>query len=232
MFPYAGAGTSVFKGWQETFSEDVDVFTVYLPGREGRFCEEPIGDLAVLVEQLSEAIASFIDIPYIFVGHSNGALIAFELARKIADADQNKPLHIVLSAKRSPDLPPEKPFIHNLPYDDLIEELRQLAAIPSEVLDDRDMMEMFLPMIRADFAIGADYDFSETPQLSCNASLFWGREDEEVPKQDVLEWKKFIAGNVLERDFAGGHLFIDSAETEFKREICTLLDHYASSVAQ
>jgi surfactin synthase thioesterase subunit len=79
-FPYAGGGASVFRSWADNeFLADVEVCAVQLPGRETRITESPVGDLRRLVHMLCEALEPYLDRPFVFFGHSIGALVSFEL---------------------------------------------------------------------------------------------------------------------------------------------------------
>ncbi|MBL4602934.1 MAG: thioesterase [Emcibacteraceae bacterium] len=218
-FPYAGGSASAFTGWQDYFDDNIDLFAIQAPGRETRFKENPIEDLPIKVDLLFKEIHPFVNIPYIFVGHSNGALIAFELARKLQKNKNFYLKHIFLSAKRAPHLPELKPPSYNLPYDDFIEELKTFSTIPSEIINDPKMMEVFIPMLRADFGLGAKHVFDQKQKLGTGATLFWGQEDADAPKEDVIAWQKHIVGNVNSIGFNGGHFFIHDEKEKFISEI-------------
>src|SRR5437867_3688315 len=81
-FPYAGAGTSPFGTWPRSLS-GIEVVGCHLPGRETRWREAAYTRMAPLLDALEVAIASWLDIPFAFFGHSMGALIAFFLARRL-----------------------------------------------------------------------------------------------------------------------------------------------------
>src|SRR5436853_7581099 len=82
-FPYAGGGAQVFREWAEGLPSDVQVCSVQLPGRQSRLLEPPYLDLSELVRTLDQALSVRFDIPFAFFGHSMGALICFELARRL-----------------------------------------------------------------------------------------------------------------------------------------------------
>ena len=82
-FPYAGGGASVYRGWASDLPDFVEVCPVQLPGREGRFREPAFTRLGPLVEALTESLRPCLDRPFAFFGHSLGALVAFELSRRL-----------------------------------------------------------------------------------------------------------------------------------------------------
>lgn len=225
-FPYAGGSASMYNDWAEYFPTNADVFAIQAPGRETRFNEAPINDIKELIEGLSQAIFPYLDVPYIFIGHSNGALIAFELARMLQRLGNFKLRHICLSAKRAPHLPPNKEPIFDLPYDKFIEELRVFSTIPESVLNDPKMMEVFMPMLRADFGLADLHNFMDGQLLKANATLFWGKDDKDIPNEDVLAWKKHILGKIESIGFEGGHFFIHHQKENFIQEISKIITNY------
>lgn len=213
-FPYAGGSASVFDGWAKALPEHVDVFAVQAPGRANRFAEAPIADLQLKVSLLRNAISGFVDVPYVFVGHSNGALTAFELARSLQAAGNRNLLHLVLSAKRAPHLPRKTPILHQLPHDELVDELRAFSATPAAILEDRELLELFLPMLRADFALSEVGSISRRPRLRGSCTLFRGRADDKIEREDVLAWQEYVEERVSLREFEGDHFFIDNQRQE------------------
>src|SRR3954447_16006461 len=75
-FPYAGAGASAFRAWEEELSPSIHLCRVQLPGRDERLREKPIAQLSELTGILSRELQSYLDIPFAFFGHSMGALTA------------------------------------------------------------------------------------------------------------------------------------------------------------
>ena len=82
-FPYAGGGASIYHPWSKRLSGDVEICPLYLPGRENRLREPCFKRLSSLVEELTDALTHFMDVPFAFFGHSMGALISFEVARRL-----------------------------------------------------------------------------------------------------------------------------------------------------
>src|SRR6266571_3288313 len=135
-FPYAGAGSSIFRPWVDTsgiLPAEVDICPVYLPGRENRLREPLFTRLPPLVEALSHALESFLDVPFAFFGHSMGALISFELARYLRRHSLDV-MHLFVSGCRAPHIAHPDPSICQLPEPEFIEKLRLLNGTPEPVL--------------------------------------------------------------------------------------------------
>ncbi|WP_395793457.1 thioesterase II family protein [Aquimonas sp.] len=222
-FPYAGGNAGVFDGWETALPDGVEMFAVQAPGRANRFCEPPIADLACMVDALRAEIAPFLDLPCVFFGHSNGALTAFALARALQLSDVRAVQHLIVSAKRAPHLMRDSRMLHTLADDALIAELRSLAATPAVLLDNPDAMELFLPMLRADFALAERGDLGLQPQVRARCTLFHGRSDT-IEVEELLAWREYIDGQVVLQQFDGGHFFIDQRRDEVLMAVAGVLE--------
>ena len=222
-FPYAGGSAQIFSKWSDYLPESVDLFAIQAPGRGRRFSENPIACLQSKMQILHQEILSYTDIPYMFIGHSNGALLAYELARELQKSGNCKLQHIIISAKRAPHLADIKPPIHDLSQSQFVAKLKEYDFTPDEVLANDELMELFSPMLRADFALSETHDFDDSFPLQSDASLFWGNKDKDVPLKDMLAWQKLIDGQMNLIEFDDGHFFISHSEEMFMREVNRLI---------
>jgi medium-chain acyl-[acyl-carrier-protein] hydrolase len=207
-FPYAGAGALIFRNWQDCLPADVEVCPIQLPGRGTRMAERPFTELPPLVEALATALHPLLDKPFAFFGHSLGALVSFELARRIRGQYDVYPVWLLVSAGRAPQVLHRGPPIHRLPTNEFVTELRRLNGTPSELLDYDELMEIILPLLRADFAIYETYVYSTGPPLNCPISVFGGLEDRAVNKSDLEAWRAQTSGVFSVRMFPGDHFFL------------------------
>src|SRR5690606_16287675 len=122
--PHAGVGASAYRTWHTGLGPEVEVCAVQPPGRESRFREPPYRRLVDLADAVADAIAPETDRPYALFGHSMGAWVAFEVARRL-DGRRAGPACLIVSGRRSPQSEAEAPPIHQLPDDAFIEELMQ-----------------------------------------------------------------------------------------------------------
>lgn len=209
-FPYSGAGASVFYQWSEHCqSGDADFIGVQLPGRENRLSEKPFSDLAFLIEQLVPAIKPWLDKPFVFFGHSFGALIVFELCRALRRQGLPLPKHLFISAFRSPERPNPNRALHALPKAEIIKELRAYAGTPEEVLADSQLMDLFLPLLRADFSVHETYQYQAEAPLSCPISTFSGANDSIVKSESMMYWQQHTTNRFHHRQYPGNHFFVN-----------------------
>src|SRR2546421_4243876 len=130
-FPHAGGGASVFRSWMPQLAPGIEVYSIQLPGREGRWLEPRLTRASDLIEALINALGPLFHPPFAFFGHSMGAFIAFELARELRRRDRPQPEILIASCARAPDVPDPDPPMHHLPADLLLEELKNLDGIPA-----------------------------------------------------------------------------------------------------
>lgn len=213
-FAFAGGSPSAFSTWAPALPHWVELRALQLPGRGARWREQPIGDMATLIPALCHAIAPLTDVPLVFFGHSNGALIAYELARALSRAAAAELRHIVLSSKPAPHSRQRTFDRHKLGDEELIEELARFGGTPAELLADRAFMRFMLPAIRADFALGETHHFNADDPLDVPAALWWATEDELVHEAEVKAWQRYLKRPAAVRGFSGGHFYIRQNKAE------------------
>ncbi len=208
LLPHAGAGASAFRGWSDGLPADVEVCPVQLPGRENRVAEPAFDRLEPLVRALAGALAGWDDLPWAVFGHSNGALIAFELARHLRREGRHGPVHLFASGRRSPDSPAEGAVTHHLPDGQFVRELRELGGTPEEVMAHPELMALLLPLLRADVALTETYPFVEEAPLECPITAYGGVDDAKASREQTEAWRRHTSGGFTHRRFPGDHFFI------------------------
>jgi medium-chain acyl-[acyl-carrier-protein] hydrolase len=211
-FPYAGGGVSIFRTWSDGLPADVEVCPIQLPGRGTRLMEPPFTRLSPLIQALAEALFPLLDMPFAFFGHSLGALVSFELARQLRRDCAVQPVRLFISADRAPQIPYRDPPIHSLPEGEFLVALRRLNGTPREVLDDQELRQIMLPLLRADFAVYETYGYSTEPPLNCPISAFGGLQDHRVNRGDLEAWRDQTSVSFSLRMFPGDHFFLNTTQ--------------------
>jgi medium-chain acyl-[acyl-carrier-protein] hydrolase len=210
-FPYAGGGANIFRGWQDGLPSTIEVCAVELPGRAKRLLETPFTDLSSLVRIAAHALLPYLDKPFAFFSHSMGAIISFELARYLRDEEGLKPLHLFVAGRRAPQLPETDVPTYNLPEADFIQELRRLQGTPEEVLENPELMELMLPILRADFELIQTYHYTDEAPLDCPITAFGGEQDEGVSLADLEAWREQTTNTFSLHILPGNHFFLNTA---------------------
>jgi medium-chain acyl-[acyl-carrier-protein] hydrolase len=205
--PHAGGGAVAFHAFAALLPDSIEMMAVQLPGRETRIAEPPLRRMGPLVEALADGIEHALTKPYAFFGHSMGALVAFELARTLRRRGQRMPATIIVSGRRAPNLPQADPPLHHLPDDAFVEALvRRSDAIPKVVLDEPALMAMFVPVLKADFAVFETHVHRDEPRLHCGLALYGGRADPQTAQ--MAGWADLFSGPCRTRLFDGGHFYL------------------------
>ena len=122
---------------------------------------------------------------------------------------KNYPVHLFISALSAPQIIDSKSPIHNLSESDFIDKLRDYNGTPNVVLEDKELMALFLPVLRADFAVLGTYTYHNAPPLECPISIFGGLEDDKVPIEELEAWREQTNNSFSLEIFPGGHFFIN-----------------------
>ena len=174
--------------------------------------EPPFTRLPPLVRALAQGLTPLLDRPFAFFGHSLGALVAFELARQLRGQSGLRPARLLVSAAGAPQIPRRNRPVHALPEEEFLSELRQLNGVPAKVLEDWELMQLLLPMLRADFAIFETYQYMPEPPLDCALSGFCGLQDQKVSREDMEAWRGQTSGLFSLRVLPGDHFFLNTAQ--------------------
>jgi medium-chain acyl-[acyl-carrier-protein] hydrolase len=174
--------------------------------------EPPFTRLGPLIEALTTALLPHLDKPFAFFGHSLGAIVSFEVVRRLQAEYGLEPRHLFVSAHRAPQIPDPDPPTYNLPEPELIEELKRLSGTPPEILQNDELMRLMLPLLRADFELVQTYSYVAGPPLNCPISAFGGLRDQEVSREQLKAWREHTNASFALRMFPGDHFFIHTAE--------------------
>jgi medium-chain acyl-[acyl-carrier-protein] hydrolase len=206
-FPYAGGGASMFRGWRDALPAGADVWAAQLPGRENRIAEDPARRMGPLIDALYDAITPHLDVPFAFYGHSMGALVAYELTRRLRAAGKPEPGHLFLAAFRAPQLPNPNIRIYHLP-DEVLKTVLRTEGTPQRVLDNDKLMRALLPVLRADIELCDTYEYHPEPPLRMPVTVFGGHQDVRVSRSDLEPWRSQAAGPFRLAMIPGSHFFL------------------------
>ncbi|NOK63905.1 MAG: thioesterase [Chloroflexi bacterium AL-W] len=218
-FPYAGGGASVFRLWANEMPAQVEVLAIQPPGRETRLSEKAFTRMAPYVQNIAREIAPYTDKPFAFFGHSLGARVSFELARSLRRNAMPTPVQLFVSGNPAPHIPDPDPPIYHLPDSEFIQELRGYNGTPNEVLEHEELMELLLPLLRADFELHDTYTYTSDEPLDCPIFAFGGLRDPDVSQDDLTAWRKQTSNSFNLRMFPGDHFFLHNERTQLIRAV-------------
>ena len=229
-FPYAGGSAQIFRTWSNDLPPAIEVCPVELPGRGTRLDEAPHTRLLTLVKAIAEGISPYLDRPFAFFGHSMGALISAELARLLRRRLQLVPAHLFMAGQHAFQLKDPYPALHTLPEPHLIQELQRLNGTPMAVLENPDLMELFLPTLRADLAVCETYTYDAGPPFDCPITVFGGLQDGVIERRHLEAWQDQTNASFSVRMLPGDHFFLHTSQPLLLRILSDELKQYAVAV--
>jgi medium-chain acyl-[acyl-carrier-protein] hydrolase len=229
-FPPAGGTTVHFFAWADVLPPDVELHIAQLPGRERRRHEPPVLEAETLLGKLTSAIEEIDELPLAFYGHSMGALLAFEAARRRHLANLMPPVHLFVAGRRAPHIPwPDVP-IHRMSDAEFARELQhRWGALPRTIAENKELLDYFLPIIRTDITVLETYTYHAGPPLPCRVTVYGGQADPSTTVDDLKAWKQHTTSDFRLRLFDGDHFFPQSLRSQLLEDIAECL---GSSVTQ
>lgn len=182
---------------------------VQLPGREGRLREPALRSVPNVVEAVGPALLPFLDKPFAFFGHSMGTLLAFEVARWLRRTGNVAPIHLFVSGRSAPHTRHDQQRLYILDDANFVREIvDRYNGIPQVVLQDTELLHLFLPTMRADMEVVETYTYTEEPPLSCPITAFAGTQDRLVGLAGLETWRAQTHQAFATRMFPGDHFYL------------------------
>jgi medium-chain acyl-[acyl-carrier-protein] hydrolase len=189
-----------------------------------RMKEPPVLSISRIVESTVDAIRRLPERRSVFFGHSMGAILASETARRLIALSLPLPRHLIVSGRRPPSLQDPMPTVSGLPDADFIAEIdRRYGGIPPEILENPDVLALVLPGLRADMIALETFQPEPRQPLPTPISAFGGDADPMTPVAQLEAWKSETYAGFATRVFPGGHFYLDTQRSELLREISQIL---------
>ena len=171
--------------------------------------------VAPLSHIVAKELLPYLGRPFVFFGHSLGALLCFETARSLRRESQRQPAHLFVSATEAPHRRSLDESFSDLPKSALVENLRRFNGAPAEALQNDEPLDLMLPTIRADFELCESYEYHPEPPLECQMTIYGGLEDREVEAKRLAAWREMTVGACMIRMFPGGHFYLNDSRSIF-----------------
>lgn len=208
-FPHAGGGAVTFNSWRKLAGPGLTLCPVQPPGRAERHQHQAHRSVASYVDDLLDAAGHQFTGTYALFGHSVGSIVAFELTKKLAAAGKPLPVHLFVSGRAAPHLPDTRPQLRDLPTRALIPHLRKMGGTPDLFLNDPELLEVFLPLLRADFTVNETYRHDGGARLPVPLTAFGGDRDPRADVAELREWGALTSGPFALHTYPGGHFYLE-----------------------
>jgi len=210
-FPHAGGTAAVYAPWARTLGDwPIEVAAAQLPGRDDPSRDPPCDDLDALVERIATAIAPLTDRPFAFFGHSFGALVAFELARRLRDRRMEGPAQLFVSGAFAPQIRNDCAPLRSIGNDTAFLEAvaAKYGGVPRIVLEQAELRAALVPALRGDLALTETYTYRDAPPLACPIAAYAGASDPIVSEEGLGRWREQTTAEFSCRLFAGHHFYL------------------------
>jgi surfactin synthase thioesterase subunit len=208
-FPHAGGSPRAFLDWQAGLGDDAEIVGVCRPGREHR-AAEPAPTITELIDGAAAAIAAATAAdgrPCYLFGHSLGALVAFEVCRRLSGSAM--PRHLVASGCSAPSLLPSQRVrqIATLTGAEFAKAIAFFGGLDPEVIADAEVRDLLLPGLIADFRMAIGYCYRAGLPLAVPATVVVGCNDPHVGQEQAAPWDQEFAWPPEHRRVDGGHFY-------------------------
>ena len=212
-FAYAGGSSSIYAAWARALAPAIAVLGVEMPGHGSRFAETPLTTVSEMATDAADAIAaSGSRAPYAFYGHSLGAIVAFETSRILGERFAEQPIHLFAGAARAPHLPAVVAPVSHLPSGEFLEAVQQrYGGLPAALFEEPELLEMVLPVLRADFTAYENYTYTQAAPLHHPITAFHGTDDPVVRSAAVNEWSHVTDSLFRLKEVEGDHFFLNTS---------------------
>ncbi len=222
-FYHAGGSAAVFRPWAQLLAPLVEIVAVELPGHGARVYEPLFRSMDALVPAIADELAPLLaGKDFAFFGHSMGALVSFEMARHLRRQSAPLPRWLFVSGRQAPQIPPQTAF-YRLADNDLVQALIGLEGTPPPVLQHAELLELFLPIIRADFMVCETYTYAPEPALPCPIVAYSGSDDHSVSQRHLELWREQTRASFDLQLFPGGHFYLRAAQTALLQSLRSYL---------
>ena len=208
--PYAGGSSLFYTDLKAYLNPSIELCPIDLAGHGMRMGE---GLNTTMDQALNDVFGQMekvgFDQPFALLGYSMGASIAYYLYFYLKERGQ-VPQHVYFMANTPPYVPDDDVPASDLPDDEFLDPLAALGGLSQEVLECKELVDLFLPIMRADVRLEEGSLASDPSTIDCNMSVIYSTQDDEGGQ--VEQWKR-CAGRLCDfHRFEGTHFF--------------MLDHY------
>jgi surfactin synthase thioesterase subunit len=211
--PHAGGSATYFRPLSAMVSPAVEVLSVQYPGRQDRRAERPLETITGLAEEILATLRTYRDRRLVLFGHSMGACVGYEIARRMAREPSCTLLGLIASGRCAPSRTRNN-GVHLRDDEGVISEIRALNGTDASWLTDDDMIRMILPAVRSDYQAVETYAFESGPPLQVPVSVLVGDADPQVTVAEADDWRGFTAKKFRMRTFPGGHFYLADRQPE------------------
>lgn len=209
-FPHAGGSASYFFPLSKALAPEFDVYGVQYPGRQDRYSEPLVDNIDDMADEAFAALEPLAEAPMALFGHSMGAVLAFEVARRLESLAGRSPAVVFVSGSRAPSrYGDERGSTGPQTDQDLVAVLHNLGGTDPRVLNDPDMLATFLPAFGNDYRALQRYHRGTEVGITAPVVVMVATDDPKASLADARAWHEHTSGGGDMHTFSGGHFYLE-----------------------
>lgn len=223
-FPHAGGSANTYRSWMQ-FSKntDIEVIPVEYPGRFSRLNEQNMESVRKGAKSIAESISDFVcDAEYVLYGHSFGSLMAFQTEVELEKKYLKEAKALIVSGRPAPYHSGEG-YKTEMGEEALVTELRRMKYIDEAILNNKQYLDFFLPIIMNDYRLNERYKY-ENERIVANLIAFSSYDDIGAEPKRMEEWKNVTVNDFKMISRTGGHFFVFEEGEKYYREVIDSID--------
>jgi Predicted thioesterase involved in non-ribosomal peptide biosynthesis len=217
--PYAGGTAQVFKNLFKTcLDASIEIVPIELPGRGNRFSEALKTDFNELLEDILKKVLDVIqdEAEYALFGYSMGSRVIFEIYYSLLKYNVKKPKIMFFCAAKPPEIHYVKKKMDRF---SIIREMKELGGTKEEVLENEQLMDIFVPIMGADMQVLFSYNYIlKNAKISVPIVILYGTKDTEVLPY-IDKWRNYTDKECEFIAYNDGHFFINKYYKDMAKEI-------------
>ena len=200
--PHAGGCPMFYRELAAVLGDRLTVWAVNYPGRE-RQVRVPLPEsLPALADSVAQQAIWRLPGALVLLGHSMGAVVAHEVARRLPDQVQA----VIVSAHASPLAQRVDRGLHLASDETLLQQVESLGASPTGLLRHPEFGQYLLSVLRQDFQITETHQPCTEP-LDIPLVAYGGDQDLVAPPESLRSWERMTTARFRWRIFPGGHFY-------------------------
>lgn len=205
--PFSGGNAYSYREFSQYIADFVNIVAIDLPGHGKKMAEPLLTNIYNMADYIFHHMKADLNRPYGIYGHSMGTILGYLVSQKIVQKNLAHPLHLFFSGRHGPQGICKEKDWHLLPKEEFIENVMSYGGIPEEVAAEKDLMDLFVPIMRADFQAVSEYIYEDTAPLDIPVTVMIGL-DEDITYEEALQWQEVTTHPLSVKQFPGNHFFI------------------------
>lgn len=201
----------MYLRWKKYLNHKIELIPLEFPGRGKRYNAPMYESMEDAINDIYISIEKWLDHGYYaFFGHSMGSLVSYEAIHKILEMGHQKPVHAFVSGRYPPHIEKKEKTLHTLPENEFIEEIINLGGTARELLENRELANIFVPALRADYKVLETYRHETKPYtFDFGITVLHGSDDRDIKREEIYQWQNYTSKECKYFELDGGHFFIN-----------------------